>query len=72
MSELNPYCGAIYVKTFRPSYSAQRRTDFEENQIIKNPDWRSNYFGASTKRCVLLIISYYYSFPQIVSVAFAQ
>jgi hypothetical protein len=31
---------------FRPGYSGQRRTDFEENQTHSNPDWSCFLFEA--------------------------
>lgn len=36
MSELNPCCGALYVKSSRPSYSGQRRTDFQYEMVGGN------------------------------------
>jgi len=36
---------------FRPSYSGQGRTDFEENQKITNPNCRHFLFGPSLVPC---------------------
>jgi hypothetical protein len=34
-------------RVFRPSYSGQRRTDFEENQTFSGAICRRSFFGAS-------------------------